>query len=797
MARRPLPRILSTGGAQLARSRELARTAADSATDVLQPLITITRGLGRLAAAGRRRWSDTPKDKRGGLLFLVASVVLVVALAPYGPLLAVVTLMAAAAWRGRDRIPPAADGPGEPQTERLKSLYEALVPYFSTTEDPAPLYAHGGTWEAVFPAYEFDDTGRFSHLVIRYPAYFPDGENEARARVEHLLTAKSGRDREYHFGWDEEGNQLTVTALAPLPTGVTAQRFVTAPGETVLGFTDPTLVRRTLPLACDEQQHDVPPVVWRTGIRSTEPHLLVLGQPGSGTSTLLRSVVLQALRHGDVLIVDGGGTGEYACLTGRDGVLAVECGLTGALTSLEWAAHETERRLVAANRARQEGRPPPDDTKRPLWIVLDRPSAFAHLATADDRKDPQSLLVVPLRHGRAANVTVAVADQLDCVDVLADAVRQHTRARVVLGPATPDQLRAALGAPPHTTPVAHVPPGRGYARLGTGAVHRLQVPATPDPYDDATSAAHRKAVLDLLPPRTTPADGETVPDPVERKTATRKTVPALDQPEPAPATADPALDEGERTTAKPVPTLDAPQATPSEAVTSLDGPERTPAKPVPTLDRPEATPAKAVLGPDQPEPAPTSAVLILDGPERTPAKPVPTLDAPQATPSEADTSLDAPERTPAKPVPTLDRPEATPAKAVLGPDQPEPAPTSAVLILDGPERTPARPVPTLDAPQATPSEAVPTLDAPQATPSEAVPSLDGPERTPAKPVPTLDAPQATPSEADTTPDRPEATPAEAVAVLDASEPASSRDDVPVLDEPETAPAEPVPTLTKP
>jgi hypothetical protein len=41
------------------------------------------------------------------------------------------------------------------------------------------------------------------------------------------------------------------------------------------------------------------------------------------------------------------------------------------------------------------------------------------------------------------------------------------------------------------------------------------VPATPDPYDDASSEAHRQAVLALLPPKTTPADGETVPEPVE------------------------------------------------------------------------------------------------------------------------------------------------------------------------------------------------------------------------------------------------------------------------------------------
>ncbi|AZQ33371.1 hypothetical protein EJ357_07845 [Streptomyces cyaneochromogenes] len=547
MARRPLPRILSTGSAQIARSRELARaqfarsrelarTATDSASDVLHPLITITRGLRRLASAGRRKWADTPKDRRGMLLFLVASVILVVALVPYGPLLAVITLMAAAAWQGRDRAPREPDGPDESQTERLRALYEALVPYFSTADDPAPLYAHGGEWEKAFPEYEFDGTGRISGLLIRYPAYFTDGEAQARARIEHLLTAKSGRGREYHFTWDEMGNELTVAVLAPLPTDIAAQRFVTAPGETVLGFTDPTQVQRTLPLTHGEIHRDVPPVVWRTGIRSTEPHLLALGQPGSGTSTLLRSIALQALRYGDVVIVEGGSTGEYACLIGRDGVLAVECGLAGALASLEWAATETERRLIAINRTRQAGNPPPDDTKRPLWILLDRPTAFSHLAAADNRKDPQSLLQVPLRHGRAANVTVVVADQWDAMDTLSDAVRQHTRARVVLGPATAEQLETVLGAPPHTTPVTDVPPGRGYARLGTGPVHRLQVPATPDPYDDATSDAQRQAVLDLLPERTTPVQAESL-EKLERLEKPEKVEKADQEPEPVPADA--------------------------------------------------------------------------------------------------------------------------------------------------------------------------------------------------------------------------------------------------------------------
>ncbi|MFE2102739.1 hypothetical protein ACFW9W_38110, partial [Streptomyces sp. NPDC059468] len=280
---------------------------------------------------------------------------------------------------------------------------------------------------------------------------------------------------------------------------------------------DPSEVQRTLPLSYEEEQHDVPPVVWRTGIRSTEPHLLAMGHPGSGTSTLLRSIALQALRYGDVLIVDGGGTGEYACLIGRDGVLAVECAPAGALASLEWAAQETERRLIAVNRARQAGDAPPEDTRRPLWVLLDRPSVFTHLMAADGRRDPQSLLQMPLRHGRAANVTVVVAEQFDSVDALSEGVRQYTRARVVLGPAAPEQVEAVLGMRARTTTPAHVPPGRGYARLGSGPVHRLQVPSTPDPYDDATTDADRQAVLDLLPPRTTPVEAVPETEPLAAK----------------------------------------------------------------------------------------------------------------------------------------------------------------------------------------------------------------------------------------------------------------------------------------
>lgn len=502
MARRPLPRILSSGSAQIARSREIARTAADSATDVLHPLITISRGLRKLAATARAKWAATPKERRGPTLFLVAACILVVAFMPYGPLLALVGVMGAAAWQGRER-PVVKTGPDDAEVARLKGLYEALVPYLSLPDDPEPLFAHGGDWSEAFADYAFDEDGRLTRLRISYPPYFTDGEPAARARIEQLLHAKSGRGREYLFAWDEEGNQLTMQVLDALPTTIAAQHFVTVPGETVLGFTDADAVQRTVPVQAADGTEDAPAVVWRTGPRSTEPHLLAVGQPGSGTTSLLRSIALQALPHGDVLVIEGGGTGEFACLVGRAGVLAVECGLSGALASLEWAAHETERRLIAANRARQAGHAAPDDTRRPLWILLDRPSVLGHLAAADGRPDPQDLLQVPLRHGRAAQVTVVVAEQFDSLDALGDTVRTHTRARVVLGPAAPEQIASVLGSRPHTTPVPDVPPGRGYARLGTAPVLRLQVPATPDPFDEATSEAHRQAVLELLPERQT------------------------------------------------------------------------------------------------------------------------------------------------------------------------------------------------------------------------------------------------------------------------------------------------------
>lgn len=486
----------------LVRGRDLARTAGDHASDMFAPVTVIGRGLRSHADWAKGRWAATPKDRRGPTLFLSAAVVLGIVLLPHGPLFALVALMASSAWVGRR---PKAASATEPDAVDLKlaALYAALTPYLGGLDDAAPLYSLDGHYKTAFDSWEFDGEGRLATLELHYPAYFTDTEPAARARVEQVVQGKAGRAREYRFDWDEESNRLRVSALAPLATDIAAQSFVTAPGEIVLGFTDGHGSRRTIPVNQGGVAAQQPPVVWRTGARATEPHLLALGAAGYGTSTLLRSIALQALPHGDLVVIDGASTGEHACLVNRPGVHTVETSLHGALAALDWAAQETERRLTALNAARLHGIAAPEDVTRPLWLLLDHPTELSELAHAENRPDPQDLLEIPLRHGRAARVTVVIADALEARDRISPTVRATTRARVVLGPATPELAQDALGVPLDIAPAAQTPPGRGYARLGTAAPVRLQVPATVDPLDDEAPAPLRDAVIALLPHRDT------------------------------------------------------------------------------------------------------------------------------------------------------------------------------------------------------------------------------------------------------------------------------------------------------
>lgn len=288
---------------------------------------------------------------------------------------------------------------------------------------------------------------------------------------------------------------------------------MTTPGEIVLGFTDPQATQRMIPVSHDGRSGHQPPVIWRTGPRSGEPHLLALGSTGSGTSTLLRTIALQALAHGDLLVIDGAGTGEHACLVNRPGVHTVETSLRGALAALDWAARETERRLAALNLARYRGEPAPADVSRPLWLLLDHPTELTELAQAEGHPDPQDLLELPLRQGRAARVTVVVVDAIEAVDRISPTVRAAARARVVLGDLDTQDLRLALGVPLDLAPATLTPAGRGYARIGAQPPVRLQVPATVDPLDEEAPARLRDAVIALLPHRDSRIEAPAPPRP--------------------------------------------------------------------------------------------------------------------------------------------------------------------------------------------------------------------------------------------------------------------------------------------
>ncbi|WP_195910977.1 hypothetical protein [Streptomyces kaniharaensis] len=487
----------------LGKGREIARTAGDHASDMFAPLTVIGRGLRHQAGWAKSRWQATPKDRRGPTLFLTAAMLIGIYLLPHGLLFALIALMAGAAWSGRSpKAPPAPPAPDVADV-KLSALYSALTPYLCGPEDANPLYHYEGSHKNAFTAWEFDGDGRLSRLELTYPAYFTDTEPAARARIEQVVQGKAGRAREYRFDWDEESNKLRITAMTPLPTDIVAQRFVAAPGEIVLGFTDEDGTARTIPVCQGGAVTQQPPVIWRTGPRSAEPHLLALGVAGHGTSSLIRSVALQALPYADLVVIDGAGTGEHACLVNRPGVHTVETSLHGALAALEWAVQETERRLTALNAARHRGTAPPEDATRPLWLMLDHPTELSELAQAEGRPDPQDLLELPLRHGRAARVTVVIADDIEARDRITSTVRATTRARVVLGPAGPEEGRAALGAPLDIAPAALAPIGRGYARIGNGAPVRLQVPTTVDPLDEDAPAALRDAVIALLPHRDT------------------------------------------------------------------------------------------------------------------------------------------------------------------------------------------------------------------------------------------------------------------------------------------------------
>ncbi|WP_067069716.1 FtsK/SpoIIIE domain-containing protein [Carbonactinospora thermoautotrophica] len=478
--------------------RETAKAGNAKAKDVLYPLILILRGTRKGIRRAKGWWVKTPKDRRNGILFLVALALIVVSLFPWGPVLVLAALMLLAAWAGREKEDPKKKVT-QAQAKKLQAIYDGLVPYLHDPADPDQLFKHGGDFRASFDRWKFDQNDELAELELHYSRYFRDGEAEQRDKVETVIELKAGKARDYLFQWDEQGNRLVVSSRPPMPSLIPAQPFVVARGEIVIGFTDPVSARRQIPVEIDGVTRQLAPVVWRVGRRSTEPHLLALGHPGSGKSNLLRSFALQAVRAGHrVILIEGRKTGDFACFQGRRGVARVAAGLDDALDALRWLAEETERRADAISQARLAHAPVPDEVSQQLWLIVDDLVDLVDLARAADRPDPQQYLEAPLRLGRSANVTVVLSAQYAQARQFKPVQLTQLRARVGLGAIDQAGAKLLFGSTLGTGKDDELPPGRGWAKIGSAGMVRVQVPYTPDPYDEETAETDRSRVLALL-----------------------------------------------------------------------------------------------------------------------------------------------------------------------------------------------------------------------------------------------------------------------------------------------------------
>jgi hypothetical protein len=363
-----------------------------------------------------------------------------------------------------------------------------------------------------------------------YSEYFRDGEADSRAKVERALEGKIGHANEYLYAWDEEGNHLDVRILPPLPEGIGAQPWPVADIEFVLGVTDPGSAGRLIPMLVADPdagedtltpqaaaREEVPPgfkvaqlapVIWRLGTPAANPHLLLTGGPGTGKSTAVRSLLGQALARGHrIAVIDTDQTAEYGALAGRPNVVRITEEPADSLDLLDWFGLEIERRAEQARGAeaspdaRSAAAPGPEsqpaaaqsgipgsDTQQPetpqsditpLWLFVDDLPELCAAAGRLGRPDPQDTLAVLARKARFARTTLVVTARVDQVAGLRPALRNQLTSRIALGKVDPATSTLLFGGTLELGGAEVMPQGRGYARIGTGPVIRLQTPYAP------------------------------------------------------------------------------------------------------------------------------------------------------------------------------------------------------------------------------------------------------------------------------------------------------------------------------
>ena len=521
------------------RTREFTGDLKTRLYEIFYPVILVCRGLRRAATGGRAWWAAGSKEKRRVQAAAVLVLLVLVGLLPYGPVLLGVGFLCWAGWLGRDTTPDTSDPEPGAHVSRLQAVYDGLVPYLHDEHDPDQHFKPGGGYRDAFTAWEFDEHDRLTALTLDYSQYVRDGEAECRAKVERAVEGKVGRGNEFLYDWDEEGNHLRVRVLPPLPAGLAAQPWPVAEIEYVLGITDPDSANRLIPVLLPDTSGSRPdplpphlaaraaaeppegwhtavlaPVVWRVGNPCPNPHLLVAGSPGSGKTTLLRSLIGQALGRGQqVAVIDVEQTECYADLAGRPGVRGVVEDPERALELLDWFGLECERRAerrradaeAVANgetttfpalkvrdasaeglrQAREAGSdaaadldelPPAEPT---LWLCIDGLPELLDAANRLGREHLEDTLAVLARKARYAGVLLLATTREERLLQLRPALRAQLTVRVAMGTVEPAVSTALFGGTLELGGSRRLPAGRGYVRIGSGPVIRLQTPYAP------------------------------------------------------------------------------------------------------------------------------------------------------------------------------------------------------------------------------------------------------------------------------------------------------------------------------
>ena len=508
------------------RTREFSGDLWARLREIFYPVLLVLRGLRRAAVGAKGWWGGGSKRRQIELVAGLIAVILIAVL-PYGPILLIGGVLGWAGWLGRDTA-----GKGDPESPahiaRLQAVYNGLVPYLHDEHDPDQHFKPGGGYRDAFTAWEFDEHDRLTAFTIDYSEYVRDGEAECRAKVERAVEGKVGRGNEFLYDWDEEGNHLRVRVLPPLPGGLAAQPWPVAEIEYVLGITDPDSAGRLIPVLLPEapgaapapvpaaQRHPgleppegwrsaaVAPVVWRVGSPCPNPHLLVTGPAGSGKTTVLRSLLGQALGRGQqVAVIDVEQTDAYEDLVGRPGVRGVIDDAERALQLLDWFGLECERRAERKRAAAEAaasgdtGSLPPvevqsgpegaavpaqggEEAAQPtLWLCIDGLPELLDAAAALGRPNVEETLAVLARKARYADVLLLTTAREERTLQLRPALRAQLTVRIAMGTVEPEVSTALFGGALELGGSRRLPPGRGYVRVGDGPVIRLQAPYAP------------------------------------------------------------------------------------------------------------------------------------------------------------------------------------------------------------------------------------------------------------------------------------------------------------------------------